>query len=346
MSTGFKTATVQSGQVPSTQTNFPVYVDLSALGITTLADAQSVRVYSDSSKTTELAREIVSASEMHVLVPSLTTTFTIYVSWNGTDSDYAVTATYGRNAVWSNYKAVWHMDAASTVLVDSTGNTSLAKEGYPTLGAAAIGNGIHFNGSSTAYDTNTQNVIGTSVAAFTFQYWMKQDSVLAKNIVTFQSPDNTSAYSLFSQTTTTSAMRFAFRNNAGALVYFDTAGTFSIGSFYQFHHTYDGSTMRTYMDGVVDVNTASQTGVYNGGATDWTIIAANRRNGSIKDGPLLEVFNGYLDEIRVLTNTLSADWITTEYNNQSSPSTFWGTWTNASGGGTTTYNALGFGFGL
>ena len=44
MAAGFKTATVNASDVPSTQTNFPSYVDLSRLGITTLAEAESVRV--------------------------------------------------------------------------------------------------------------------------------------------------------------------------------------------------------------------------------------------------------------------------------------------------------------
>ena len=99
MAAGFKLATVNSARVPSTQTNFPAYVDLSRLGITTLAEAQSVRVYADSSKTTEWAREIVSATEMHVKVPSLTSTVTMYVDYDGVRSDYAVTDTFGRNAV-------------------------------------------------------------------------------------------------------------------------------------------------------------------------------------------------------------------------------------------------------
>ena len=62
----FVKATVRAADVLATQTNFPAYVNLTRLGITGLAQAQSVRVYSDVGKTTELAREIVSASEMHV----------------------------------------------------------------------------------------------------------------------------------------------------------------------------------------------------------------------------------------------------------------------------------------
>ena len=99
MAAGFKTATVNASDVPSTQTNFPVYVDLARLGITTQAEADSIRVYAESSKTTEWAREIVSVSEMWVKVPSLTSTTAIYIDWDGSRSDYSVSDTYGRNNI-------------------------------------------------------------------------------------------------------------------------------------------------------------------------------------------------------------------------------------------------------
>ena len=100
MAAGFKQATVNASDVPATLADYPSYVDLSRLGITTLAEAQSVRCYSDSAKTTELAREIVSATQMFVKIPSLTSTFVLYVDYDGVRADYAVTDTFGRNATW------------------------------------------------------------------------------------------------------------------------------------------------------------------------------------------------------------------------------------------------------
>jgi len=119
MASGFKQATVNASDVPATLTNYPAYVALSRLGITTLAEAQSVRCYSDSAKTTELAREIVSVTEMHVKVSSLTSTFVLYVDWDGARADYAATDTYGRNAVWSDYAFVFHFENS---LTNSVGN--------------------------------------------------------------------------------------------------------------------------------------------------------------------------------------------------------------------------------
>ena len=43
-------------------------------------------------------------------------------------------------------------------------------------------------------------------------------------------------------------------------------------------------------------------------------------------------FDGRIDEARMKNGALSANWITTEYNNQNAEATFWGTWTDAGGG--------------
>jgi hypothetical protein len=79
------------------------------------------------------------------------------------------------------------------------------------------------------------------------------------------------------------------------------------------------STFTLYKDGVsvIAIGTpATQTPTY------WTF-------GS--DGSLNTFFNGTLDEIRISNTARSADWLKTEYNNQSSPSTFYSFGTETSG---------------
>jgi hypothetical protein len=58
-----------------------------------------------------------------------------------------------------------------------------------------------------------------------------------------------------------------------------------------------------------------------------------------------DAVNGYLDEIRMKNLVLSADWITTEYNNQSDVATFW-TIAEEGGGGGAANNATFFGGGM
>jgi len=50
-------------------------------------------------------------------------------------------------------------------------------------------------------------------------------------------------------------------------------------------------------------------------------------------------FDGKIGEARLKDSALSANWITTEYNNQNDEAAFWGTWTDAGGGATANNSA-------
>ena len=119
----------------SNETLFPVYVNLADLGADFFsnvnADGGDIRV-TNSDGTTELAREVVDVNtgaqtgELHFRADSLSSSspasFYIYYGNIGA-SDYAFTATHGRNAVWStNYSAAYHHDeeAAGTTSNSTT----------------------------------------------------------------------------------------------------------------------------------------------------------------------------------------------------------------------------------
>jgi hypothetical protein len=87
--------------------------------------------YTDSTKATQLPVEVVSfvtgaSPSIEVWVKRTAATGnTIYVEADAVQTAQpAVTATYGRNAVWSDYEYVYHFSdtVASAVLTDSTGN--------------------------------------------------------------------------------------------------------------------------------------------------------------------------------------------------------------------------------
>ena len=126
--------TVLATKVDADLTNFPVYVDLSGLpaGFHTnvnQTDGRDIRV-TKADGSTELAREVVfydsatNTGELHFKADALAnatdTDFYIYYG-NAAATEPAVGATYGRNAVWSDYKAVYHMhqDPTGTVIVDA-----------------------------------------------------------------------------------------------------------------------------------------------------------------------------------------------------------------------------------
>jgi len=337
MAAGFKTATVRSGDVPATQTNFPSYVDLDRLGITTLAEAQSVRVYADSAKTTEWAREIVSLTEMHVKVPSLTSTVEIFVDWDGVRADYAVGATYGRNNVWSDYVSVHHLqeDPSGTAPqnTDSTGNgydtTSQGSMTTADLVTSQIEKGIQTDGiDDILLKTSYASVGITSVTA---QIWAKPDTTSVGGAF-FKIGDS------YGESGTNSN---GYTLGVGSSN-FDTNGNDLVGLFENRRWIITNSEMGTGWSLLhLVLNASSKPTIYKNATSVFSDTGVNPNTPSTylhiggydAGGSYERIPKATVDEMRVRQSILSANWITTEYNNQNAESTFWGAWTDAGGGG-------------
>lgn len=323
MASGFKKATVTSGDVPSTQTNFPAYVDLSRIGITTLAEAQSVRVYADSSKTTEWAREIVSASEMHTKIPSLTSTTDIYVDWDGVRADYAATDTYGRNAVWSSYEFVSHLIGTT----DSAGNHNLTANGGVTLGgvAAQIGNGTDFDGSNDTA-THTSTNMGAK-GAFAVQFWINPDTVSTRQGVVMNTDGTGFASDSFGveMGATSGVLQFRLSTSSigSGFSSLDSTASMTTGSWQKVTATRNSNVASIYRNGT---SIGSSSGFVTANSNNLALFGI----GAFGTGAFL-YYNGKLDEVRVANFEITANWETTEYNNQSDESGFWGTWTTVTG---------------
>ena len=114
--------TIQSSQITSTLTNFPVYVNLSDLGASFFSnsntDCTDLRV-TESDGTTETAREVVfcdtaaDTGELHFLADSLSssvdTVFWIYYN-NSAAIEPAADSTFGSQNVWNiGYIALYHL---------------------------------------------------------------------------------------------------------------------------------------------------------------------------------------------------------------------------------------------
>ena len=323
MAAGFKTATVRSGDVPATQTNFLSYVDLDRLGITTLAEAQSIRVYADEAKTVEWAREIVSATEMHVKVPSLTSTVDIYVDWDGVRSDYAVTATYGAEAVWSAKKMVSH-DGGATL--DSAGNFTLSGQGGITSGGETgqIGNATLYDGVND-YVSLQGNAINPN-NDYTYSAWVELNEDNAQNALfgVANGGITSPGYYTFILRNDSFGAVMQVDNGAGSGQFTPTGSeTLSVSDGLSLVHiTRNGNVYSFYANGALQKSGTNTTSGLPTGLID-TIGWLNAGSGNYVDANV--------SEARSETNALSANWITTEYNNQNDEATFWGTWTDAGG---------------
>lgn len=321
--------TIQSSKVPGDLSDFVVYVDLSDLGTpfwdTVANGGGDIRVYKEGG-TTELAREVVSCDtatdtgELHfkytgTLSSSSNTIVEIHA--DGVSSDYAVTATYGRNNVWSDYGIVYHDGSGQT---DSTGNSRTTTLG----GGLTAGGGTGKLGNSTDFDGTNDNatiagydgVTGSDNRSYSF--WINYTST-----GTSDRPWVCGANATNQKWTIRSA-----ETNGDALRV-ETAGSYKIGttsigdgSWHLCHVVLDGTTLNDtdlYVDGSIEGST-SGSGLTN------TINTATG-NGMYFGYSPYTVDPGYIDmlfeEVRIYEGVRSADWITTEYNNQNDTSTFY-----------------------
>ena len=130
---------VDDNEVPGDLTNFPLYIDLSTLGDDFWADVESdghdIRVTSGDGQT-ELPYDLVGidtateTGELHFLADSLdsaTSTFFFIYFNNPSATTYVPSDTYGREAVWAEYEAVYHFKddptSVSNIVEDATANS-------------------------------------------------------------------------------------------------------------------------------------------------------------------------------------------------------------------------------
>lgn len=319
----------------SNLTNYPVYLNLANLPAgfhsNVKVDGCDIRI-TESDGETETPFDLVSyasstdTGQLHFRSDSLsynaTTTFYVYYG-NAAASCYAATDPFGRNAVWSDYAAVWHMEETSGDALSATGNNTGTDNNTVGTGTGQIGNGRNFVRASSEYfsiASGAQTGLGITGNAITIQAWAKGDSTLNNAIGRIMwRLGGTGSYGYQLSTSGNSYVP----NNAYAIsavgtgggfdFAFGTAGDATSGIFKHVVATYDGTNFRGY------VNSASSTSATKSNH----LTNANAITFNIARGASAEYYDDILDEVRVRPTVLSSDWVTTEYNNQSSPSTFY-----------------------
>lgn len=299
-------ATVTSGDVAATLSDFPAYIDISSLSFTQ-AQANSIRVYTDSGLTTQIPREIVSTDTVFTKITSLTTSTVLYLDVDGVSSDYAVGDTYGRNNVWSDYVAVLHMDDASGGLTNATGKGDMTENGSPLYAQTGeINDAVDFD-ASTDYYTGTPTGTDTT------------EPVTVQAIVNGDTQANQAFAGMFGSAGS-SQMGILVDNDGGTYGYANAyangnaaVSTTEIGGSFQLVHAVfaSDSSRSIYVDGTSeDTNTTSST------VSSTTTFTVGRRFDD-------QYFGGLIDEVRLRNSALSSDWITTENNNLMDNAGFW-----------------------
>jgi Concanavalin A-like lectin/glucanases superfamily/Domain of unknown function (DUF2341) len=325
-----RTITIDHTKVPNTdQSNFPMliagtYTYLRTTGNggnVTNVNGYDILFTSDPNGSNALnyEREIYNASTgavaLWVKVPLLShTSDTVLYMFYGNAS--VTTDQSNKPAVWDgNYLGVWHLpDGSSLTGLDSTANHyNLTNTNAVTATAGQIDGAANFNGSNNYLSNGAISVApGSSI---TISFW--------NNVATA----NLQPASAFSLGNSENPNRIhAHAPWSDKRLYWDYGDYFNGGRISTDYTSYlDGWTYvtltfnasdnshRIYLNGTqsassvnsnVPVNT--QTGISIGA---WTAI------------PFYE--KGSIDEFRVSNSARSADWIATDYNNQSNPSTFY-----------------------
>ena len=335
--------TIESDEVDSTLSNFPVYVDLSDLPsdfhTNVKSDGCDIRVV-ESDEETETAFELVSynsgsdTGELHFLADSLSssadTTFYIYYGNSGA-SCYATNSTYGAEAVWANYHFVSH-DGGIT---DSTGNGVQTNNGSvdETSVVAIGGNARYFTADWITSNINTNSVIGTS--NFSASSWFKVPNANDRRVFIGMAGSTSAfqdAWSLDAgRNSDSNSIRVTARDGTTGEAKLTGATGFRDDNWHLAVANRSGTTANIYVDGgFEDSGTNAEFGVNVGQYLQIGRVVT------------FNTMTGYLDEIRLGNSVLSADWIASEYVNQSNTTAFYtpGAQESNGGGGESLIDAL------
>jgi hypothetical protein len=342
--------TIDHTKVAADQTDFPVYVDLSNMPAgfhshVNQTDGRDIRV-TTSNGVTELPREVVfynSTSDTGELyfkysgTLSSSTDTNVYIYYgNSGASDYAVTNTYGRNNVWnSNYMTVQHLkDTTTSSTTDSTSNnnnmTKKAAARPPETSSGKIAQAQDLDGSYDLLYHSDSTSLDVGGSALTISAWIKAG--------TLPSAGN-QAYLIHKEDSVTAGYGLKLGNfdSAGNQLYLEvnntsdttftreslTSETFSTGTWYYVTGVLPGAGSLP----LVYINAVNKDGWTDGGNFSGTIKNGdwNFDIGTSTDGGG-DYFDGIMDEVRISNVARSATWITTDYNNQLTPSTFFNSW--------------------
>jgi hypothetical protein len=326
-----KTITIDFNKVPNTdQSNFPVLVYLTSdAGLSSHAQSTGNDIlFTSNNGTTKIPyeRELYTSGTgalvAWVQVPTVSHTANtiIYMYYGNSLASDQQQATSAWDA---NYKGVWHLkEATGSNSADATSSGfTLTPVNSPTQSTSQINGGLNYNGS-TQYTSRTTNA--TSVTSnWTLEAWMNPGSLSQLGLAVYNGND-------------AGGFGFGVGNGAGAaggnltglfggVVWINSSYTFaSTGTWYHVvMKRSSGGTTTFYVNGTVTSGSSGSAPI----APNARFTVGNQLDGA--NNPY-RYFNGLVDEVRISITERTADWIKTEYNNQSSPSTFYAIGTETS----------------
>jgi len=349
--------TIQSSQVGSTLTDYPLYIDLYTVeesdfwdNVDTL-NGEDLRATTDDGST-EMPIEVVSIGsgqiygdgEVHTKVPTVSATSdtTIYLYHdNASASGYSATDTYGRNAVWSDYVLVYHLsdDPSGGTATDSAGNYDGTPGGSMTSGdlvGGAVGDGWDLDGTDDWIDTGLQ-----TIDSYTYSFWLKttQSSEMQFGGRQSANPDYFAIlYLMYNDNVDVITIRVEAPLNVDDIQSdYTTSSDVDDGNWHLYTYSGDFSNGEPLLsqDGTSGTGTEDNKNIMSSYSISNFGIGAYNNKGS----PVVFA-DAAVDEFRIYDGITSSEWRSAEYTNQNTPTTFYsvGTPEQDSSGTSTTFN--------
>lgn len=297
--------TIQNTLVPSDQTNFPLLVNqiVDGLGTNVELDGKDIRfaladkipLKYEIQFLDPITGQLISWTKIPTVLSAVDTEVFMYF-----DNSFASKGEDPPNVWNNNYRTVWHNDTISPAIPDSTVNeTDSDNVSGVTVVPGQIGSALDF-GTGNNFATFPTISIAQPI---TVSCWVNYPTSSQDGFLIGKDPVN-AEFALF-----LSGGNLFYRGGTGDA---NTMFTLpSAGSWHYFVATQDAANNTVlYIDGA-QVDTGTTASIPN-------------LSGIVNFGRFFSGFfyNGKMDETRLSTVVRSADYITTEYNNQNDPLNF------------------------
>ena len=165
-------------------------------------------------------------------------------------------------------------------------------------------NTLEFNGISTYVGLGSQAILGATTQ-LTISAWVKRNSSDSYDYI-YMAGDGWDTHLNIGSTSTNAKVRFSLRNTSGSRTYFDSNLTVPTGIWTYIAATWDGTTMRIFINGVQDANTGSLSGTVDESSAKKYI-----GNDTVEHGTTF--FSGSIGEVAIYDRVLSASEIQGHY---------------------------------
>lgn len=226
---------------------------------------------------------------------------------------YDGTASEVRDSLGSDHGSADQGAGTKPTQATSTGNL-----GY---GQSNDGGDVLNHGDPTTIDNSS---------TLSVEFWLKMDALSTTQV--FVEHHVGGGFRFSGSATNNDEFQFIILDGSGATYNRSDSANLGTGTWYHITGTWNvtGDNLVLYKDGSSTPSTQGNNLAGSTGTPSDNLSIMARWNGGSPDRNL----QGDIDEVRITTNELTADWIQTNYNTQNSPSTFYtmGSETSAGGG--------------